>query len=156
MIQVPDGWELKLSSELCKGIADGTHDTPQPSFFGFNLVTSKNLKDNKLDFEDCYLISEEDYIAINKRSQVKQYDILFGMIGTIGNPVIILNKNIDFAIKNVGLFRFNGDYELAKWFYYYLSSEQFKNYLDFVLAGSSQKFVSLGMLRTLPIPNPKA
>ena len=155
MIQVPDGWELKLSSELCKGIADGTHDTPQPSFFGFNLVTSKNLKDNKLDFEDCYLISEEDYIAINKRSQVKQYDILFGMIGTIGNPVIILNKNIDFAIKNVGLFRFNGDYELAKWFYYYLSSEQFKNYLDFVLAGSSQKFVSLGMLRTLPILIPK-
>lgn len=155
MIQVPDGWEVKQSSELCSGIADGTHDTPQPSFFGFKLVTSKNLKDNKLDFEDCYLISEEDYNAINKRSQVNQFDILFGMIGTIGNPVIILDKKIDFAIKNVGLFRFNGDYELAKWFYYYLSSEQFKNYLDFILSGSSQKFVSLGMLRTLPILIPK-
>jgi len=155
VINVPDGWELKLSSELCNKIADGTHDTPKPSFFGFKLITSKNLKDNRLDFEDCYLISKEDYTNINKRSQVNQYDILFGMIGTIGNPVIVLDKKIQFSIKNVGLFKFNGNYELSKWFYYYLTSENFNQYLDFILSGSSQKFVSLGMLRTLPILIPK-
>jgi len=44
--------------------------------------------------------------AINKRSKVGVGDIIFGMIGTIGNPVII--KSEDFAIKNVALIKFLG------------------------------------------------
>ncbi len=152
---IPEEWEIQNSSMLCHSIADGTHDTPKPSFFGYKLITSKNLKNNKLDTTDAYLISEEDYININQRSRVEQYDILFGMIGTIGNPVIIQNKNIDFAIKNVGLFRFKGNLKLSMWMYFYLSSKIFEQYLDILLSGSSQKFVSLGMLRNLPISIPK-
>ena len=71
---------------------------------------------------DTYLVSKEDYSEINRRSQVNQYDILFGMIGTIGNPVIVMNREINFVIKNVGLLKFNGDYNLAQWVYYFLNS----------------------------------
>lgn len=103
---------------------------------------------------DTYLVSKEDYSEINRRSQVNQYDILFGMIGTIGNPVIVMNREINFVIKNVGLLKFNGDYNLAQWVYYFLNSEKFKSFIDVQLAGSSQKFVSLNLLRSFQITIP--
>jgi len=46
--------------------------------------------------------------------------------------------------------------KLSRWIYFYLSSEIFEQYLDILLSGSSQKFVSLGMLRNLPITIPKS
>jgi hypothetical protein len=42
-----------------------------------------------LDLENVNYISEQDYEKINRRSRVDVGDILFGMIGTIGNPVMI-------------------------------------------------------------------
>ena len=63
----------------------------------------KNLTSEGLDFSDISFISEEDYISINKRSKVEIGDIIFGMIGTIGNPVWL--KIDGFAIKNVALLK---------------------------------------------------
>ena len=48
------------------------------------LITSRHLKGNKLDFQNAYLISEQDYDEVNKRSKVNQWDVLISMIGTIG------------------------------------------------------------------------
>ena len=39
--------------------------------------------------ESVKYISEEDFHEINRRSKVSKGDILFAMIGTVGNPVII-------------------------------------------------------------------
>jgi type I restriction enzyme, S subunit len=69
-------------------VRDGTHDSPNFTVTGYPLITSKNLlASGKLDLTNVKFVSEEDYIQINKRSNVKDGDILFGMIGTIGNPV---------------------------------------------------------------------
>lgn len=63
--------------------------------------------------ESVKYISEEDFHEINRRSKVSKGDILFAMIGTVGNPVII-GDDTDFAIKNLALFKntfnLNSDY----------------------------------------------
>ena len=51
-----DEWEYKVLSDICE-VRDGTHDSPKQSHEGFPLVTSKNIKDGKLDLETAYLIS---------------------------------------------------------------------------------------------------
>lgn len=80
---LPDGWRVGKITELFE-VRDGTHDSPKQTEKGKLLVTSKHLTKNRLKFEDAYLVSENDFIKINKRSAVHQYDILFSMIGTIG------------------------------------------------------------------------
>lgn len=85
---IPVGWNIVAFSD-CADIRDGTHDTPQPVLIGYPLVTSKNLKNGKIDLADTYNISAADYERINQRSVVQQGDILYSMIGTIGNPVLI-------------------------------------------------------------------
>jgi type I restriction enzyme, S subunit len=104
---LPTGWVYRKARE-CMDVRDGTHDSPKYVISEYPLVTSKNLINGKIDFSTCSFISKEDLDAISKRSAVDDGDILYAMIGTIGNPVIV-KKQSEFAIKNVALFKFNNE-----------------------------------------------
>jgi type I restriction enzyme, S subunit len=152
--RIPKDWEVVKANELCLKVTDGTHDSPKRVDKGYNLVTSKNLKNGELDFSTCYQISEDDYIDVNKRSFVEQYDVLFGMIGTIGSPVMITQFHVNFAVKNVGIFKSNGDKNLGLWLCHFFNSDIAKNYIERNKNSSTQSFVALGFLRAFPIINP--
>jgi len=151
---LPDGWAIKRLDEFCERVTDGTHDSPKRKPVGIRLITSKNLKDGKIDLSNTYFISLQDFIEIEKRSKVDIGDVIFGMIGTIGNPVIVRDLSTPFAIKNVALFKLGGDFNRASWIFYYLSSCEFKSRIDKSLTGNAQKFIGLGFLREFTIPEP--
>ncbi|ARC85479.1 type I restriction modification DNA specificity domain protein [Clostridium argentinense CDC 2741] len=133
-------------------VRDGTHDSPKYQLKGYPLVTSKNIKGNKIDFNNVNFISEEDYNKINMRSSVHNGDILMPMIGTIGNPVLV-DTNEKFAIKNVALFKLSNNNKVdSKYFYYLLTSDIVKNQLENRKRGGTQNFVSLSNIRSLEIP----
>ena len=139
------------ASEYCAKIFDGTHETPKPTQDGEYLVTSKCLLDGKIDFSSAYKISKEDYDEVNRRSQVSQYDILFSMIGTIGNTYLEESPDINYAIKNIGVFSCRNR-EKAIFLYYYLQSPYAKKYIERGLDGAVQKFLSLEKMRNFPVP----
>jgi type I restriction enzyme S subunit len=133
-------------------IRDGTHDSPKYVNEGFPLVTSKNIKEGKIDFSKVNLISEEDYKKINIRSEVANGDIIMPMIGTIGNPIIV-NTEKKFAIKNVALFKFGSSQKLNNsYLYYYLKSDLFHQQINFIKRGGTQSFISLSDIRSLKVP----
>ena len=139
------------AEEYCVSVFDGTHDTPKVTETGYKLVTSKNILSNTLDIKSAYYISEEDFVNINKRSKVKQYDILFSMIGTVGSLYFETSDTIDYAIKNIGVFSC-GNKEKAEWLYYYLQSSYAQKYIKRYLNGAVQKFLPLKGLREFPVP----
>ena len=139
------------AEEYCVSVFDGTHDTPKVTETGYKLVTSKNILSNTLDLNSAYYISEEDFVNINKRSKVKQYDILFSMIGTVGSLYFETSDTIDYAIKNIGVFSC-GNKEKAEWLYYYLQSSYAQQYIKRYLNGAVQKFLPLKALREFPVP----
>lgn len=138
------------ANKYCTKVFDGTHDTPIPAEKGHPLITSKNIFGGRLNYDSVYNISEEEYVAIQRRSSVKKWDILFSMIGSIGETYLEKNDNIPYAIKNVGVFSCNDEYK-AKWLYYYLISPYAKKFIENYLTGAVQKFLSLGTLRKFPI-----
>ena len=73
---------MKLG-DICD-VRDGTHDSPKQTLNGKYLITSKNIKNGTIDYAGSYFISNEDFDKINLRSKVEINDILFTMIGTIG------------------------------------------------------------------------
>ena len=147
---IPSNWEWsKLGS--CLDVRDGTHDTPKYVVNGIPLVTSKNLCDGYIDFSTAKFISEEDHLAISQRSKVDTGDIMFAMIGSIGNPVLYIGDD-EFSIKNMALFKkINGglDMNYVYWFLY-LSQDNMKRFAS----GAVQSFVSLSYLRNYLIPVP--
>jgi type I restriction enzyme S subunit len=145
------GWEIKTLGEVYD-VRDGTHDSPKYHADGFPLITSKNLKQNGLSFDDVKFISEQDYKQINQRSAVHKGDVLFAMIGTIGNPTLV-EIEPNFAIKNVALFKVS-NHNNGKFLKYYLESEFVVSKMISEAKGTTQKFVGLGYLREFPIPLP--
>ena len=145
-------WKTYRLGEICD-VRDGTHDSPKQSLTGKPLVTSKNIKGGIINLSSTYLISNEDYQSINKRSCVHQWDILFSMIGTVGELAIVKNEP-QFAIKNIGLFKMNGDQLLSYWIYYYLHSDNAQENILKNIKGSTQQYIALKDLRLLPIGLP--
>ena len=148
--EIPENWcWARMGS--CLDVRDGTHDTPKYVLEGIPLVTSKNLCNGKIDFSTAKFISREDHLAISLRSKVDAGDIMYAMIGSIGNPVLY-NGNAEFSIKNMALFKkiANGlDMEYVYWFLS-LSQDTMKKFAS----GGVQSFVSLGYLRNYWIPVP--
>lgn len=144
-------WVVKKLGEVYD-VRDGTHDSPKYVKEGYALITSKNLKNDSLNYDNVNYITEQDYISINKRSKVDVGDVLFAMIGTIGNPIVIKDEP-DFAIKNVALFKVpkNQDSHFLK---YYLDSSSVIEKMSKDAKGATQKFVGLGYLRNFEIPLP--
>ena len=148
--EIPTSFVVKSLSEIIE-VKDGTHDSPKPQDNGYFLLTSKHLTERGLDYASAYKISKEDYGSINKRSKVDTNDILFSMIGTIGNSYFVEETNINFAIKNMALFKTSAKRWFSEYLYLYLSSCDYKHYEGNSLSGSIQKFVSLRTLRDMPI-----
>ena len=148
--EIPSSWSWSRLGN-CLDVRDGTHDTPRYVTEGVPLVTSKNLSNGRIDFSTAKLISIEDSQAINQRSKVDSGDIMYAMIGSIGNPVLY-QGNDEFSIKNMALFKciINGMcMEYVYWFLV-LAQENMKK----AASGGVQAFVSLGYLRNYLIPVP--
>jgi len=155
--EIPEGWDWKPVSSIIE-VKDGTHDSPKPSDSGQYLITSKHLKPSGIDFSDAYLISQEDFDAVNKRSKVDEGDFLLSMIGTVGLSQWAMKIEAPYAIKNIGLFKTSQAPEMADYIFAAVTSLHGRAYLQQNQStGTSQPYVTLGTLRSIPIliPNEK-
>ena len=143
-------WEKKKLGDI-SDVRDGTHDSPKYINSGYPLITSKNIQNGKISFDNINYISKEDYDNINRRSKVSVGDIIMGMIGTIGNVALLSEEN--FAIKNVALFK---EKTLLKniFLIQYLQSDIFYKSISNLNEGGTQKFISLKNIRNLYINIP--
>jgi len=148
---IPESWVWVSAETVCESVRDGTHDTPKYVNEGIPLVTSKDLTSGRIDFAKTKNISEADHLEISKRSDVENGDVLFAMIGTIGNPLVV-NADRKFSIKNVGLFKKNDLFLECRYLKYWLESPSLNKWLTPRLKGSNQKFAPLGLLRSLAVP----
>ena len=150
--ELPQGWQWVRMQEVYD-VRDGTHDSPKNVTNGIPLITSKDFKNGKINFDNAKLISADDHQKIEQRSHVDDGDILYSMIGgNIGNMVIV-KKERDFSIKNVALFKYY-DKKLSEPYFLKLLLEaitfDFKN----KAFGGAQQFVSLNFIRNYLIPLP--
>ena len=148
--EIPENWAwCRLKDYL--DVRDGTHDSPKYYSTGIPFVTSKNLVNGMIDFSDVKYISQEDHNLFSTRSKVDDNDILFAMIGSIGNPVLV-KKTCDFSIKNVALFKpYNEETNMHFMLLYF---QFIQTGLKKIAAGGVQSFISLNVFRNWLFPLP--
>jgi type I restriction enzyme S subunit len=71
------------------------------------------------------------------------------MIGTIGLLYFVLDQDINFAIKNIGLFKASKNLDYAEYIFLFLSSDYGKTYFRTRLAGTTQSYLTLSSLREM-------
>ena len=148
---IPESWKWVRLSDIID-VRDGTHDSPKYVPMGIPLVTSKNLSNGTIDYGNVKYITQEDADKINARSMVDDDDILFAMIGSIGNPVLV-KKDREFCIKNMALFKKHANTDISMrymyWFFFFI---QYK--LKKEASGGVQSFISLSRFREYLVPLP--
>lgn len=148
---IPESWKWCRLSDVID-VRDGTHDSPKYVPVGIPLVTSKNLVNGVIDYGNVKYITQEDADKINVRSMVDDDDILFAMIGSIGNPVLV-KKDREFCIKNMALFKRFANTDISmRYVYWFLFYAQYK--LKKEASGGVQSFISLSRFRQYLIPLP--
>jgi len=153
VVEGDEGREEIVITELFE-VRDGTHDSPKQSPFGKPLITSKHIDTNRLDIKNAYLISEDDFINVNKRSKVETNDILFFMIGTIGLTYLVQSEIVNYAIKNIGLFKTSQNPDWRYYTFLWLSSSVGKEFIHEYRSGSTQEYIALGSLRSIVFDAP--
>lgn len=151
--KLPPNWNLKKVDDVAN-IYLGLTYTPTYTESGIPFLSVKDLNETYLDFENSKFISQEEYENATENAKPKKGDIIFGRVGTLGNPLII-ETDIDFCIfVSLGFFRIrNNSCEpnfLASW----MKSPLFHKQVDNIVAGGAQKNLNTGWLKNFVIPLP--
>lgn len=148
---IPEHWSTTRLNRIIR-VKDGTHDTPKYTYESFDtypLITSKDFKNNQIDFSEAKHIEKVDHLKIIQRSNTQKNDLIMSMIGgNIGNLAFV-DTDREFSIKNVALFKTCHDYWTAKYLFFILKSPLLKIQIDLNSRGGAQGFLSLDDLRGL-------
>ena len=91
-------YPLKTINEISAKVKDGTHFTPTYTLKGIVFLMVKNIKEEKIDFEDdVKFISEEEHKKL-KSCQPEANDILLTKVGTIGIANVVPKNAPEFNI----------------------------------------------------------
>ena len=85
--------DLTTIGHTCS-VGDGTHSKILRQESGVLYLTSRNFKDGRLDLNSVYYISEADYErhfggASKALSKPEAEDLVFSIIGTLGEPYLV-------------------------------------------------------------------
>lgn len=149
----PNGVEYKKASEIKIESFWLMPSTPTYIAEGVPYITSKNIKNGKINFENVNYISEKDYLSISSNRTIRKNDLLITMIGTIGETAFV-EEDIKFYGQNMYLIRLNEKVINRKFFNYYLTSEKIKNSLVSRKNTSSQGYIKAGSIENLLLPVP--
>jgi type I restriction enzyme, S subunit len=142
--------------ELCQ-VGDGTHSKIPRQESGILYLTSRNFKDGGVDLSSVYYISEENFekhFEGNGKALAKpEYgDLVFSIIGTIGEPYLVRRGDKFGLSSSVAIVRPDKTVIDPEFLFYWFKGPKFQQALFGIKGGVAQGYVSLEMIRSLPVP----
>lgn len=155
LLALPEGWTWASLDQVCVKITDGTHHSPKNFAKGdFLYITSKNVREFRLDLSDVTYIDKDTHDEIYARCDVREDDVLYVKDGantglaaknTIREPFSLLSS--------VGVFRpislVAPDYLVA-----YLNSKATRDRMLSKIAGVAITRLTLSKLKISAIAVP--
>lgn len=79
-----NSWERKTLNEVCWDISDGSHFTPTYVSDGVPFLSVKDIRETRINFDDCRFITAEEHQQLCKRCKPEKGDVLYTKVGTTG------------------------------------------------------------------------
>lgn len=98
--KIPSEWKTYKTKFLSKKITDGAHISPETDNGIYDFVSTADLKNGYIDFENCLKTSPESYkYFVSTGCKPQKGDVLISKDGTVGKTVIIQDEK-DFVIAS--------------------------------------------------------
>lgn len=154
---IPEGWKVVSLDEMTSKFGTGLN--PRKNFKlgeGDNYyVTIKNMSNNRFYLDDrCDKITNEAVQIINKRSKLKEGDLLFSGIGTIGRVALVTKTPTNWNTSE-SIFNMHPQEGYSSEFLYtLLLSDVFQNYVKIHAQGGVQQGIRMASLKQFTMPCP--
>ena len=147
----PNGVKYMSTKELSFDSFWLMPSTPNYIESGIPYITSKNVKNGSISFDNVAYISREDFLEMSRNRSVKSGDLLITMIGTIGEAAFV-EDFVEFYGQNLYLVRLNNNLVNPRFFYHFFISQ--KDNLVSKKNPSSQGYIKAGSVDELLVPVP--
>jgi type I restriction enzyme S subunit len=149
--------DLRLGD--CCTVGDGAHASIARRESGVMYLTSKNFKPHGLDLSKVDFISEEDFqrhFRESSKAITKPVlgDVLVGIIGSLGEPYIVRATDCIGLSSSVAIVRPNQKALLPEYLYYWIRGATFQSAVYGIKGGVAQSYLSLEMIKSLPVRFP--
>ena len=148
-------WSTQKIGDVCS-VGDGAHASIKRQEHGVLYLTCRNFKKGNLDLSTVNYITEEDYEKYFRSdskalTRPQENDILFSIIGTLGEPYLYKREDQFGISSSVSILRSNENKISPKFLFYWLQSYTFQKALYGMKGGVAQSYVSLDMIKALPV-----
>ena len=152
--------DIEKIGDVCN-VGDGAHASIKRTLNGIPYYTSKNFKIEGIDLSKVDYISEEDFkkhFRSNSNAITKPIkdDILLSIIGSIGAPHLVKDEDDLGLSSSVSILRPIVSKIEPQFLYYWIKSDDFQNAVHQIKSGVAQSFLSLSMIKQLPVIYPKS
>ena len=140
--------------EKKKKITDGSHNPPQGiSCSEYLMLSSKNIYDDDISFDDPRYLSKENYETENKRTQISAGDILLTIVGTVGRAAVVSKTEKKICLqRSVAVIKPKQELIDSRFLMYQLQS--MRTHLEQEARGVAQKGIYLRQVENLQIKVP--
>ena len=88
--EVPSHWQVTHLKRMNVHITDGAHISPETDGGIFDFVSTKDVGDQSIDFDNCLKTSTASYeYLVSMGCRPNKGDVLFSKDGTIGRTVVV-------------------------------------------------------------------
>ena len=150
----PKGVEYKNIKDLCLENFWVMPSTPIYQNEGVPYITSKNIRNGIVMFDDVKYITEEDYKSISNNRPIIENDFLISMIGTVGEVGIVRKEDLPFYGQNMYLLRLNTNLINIRYFYHYFTSDMVRKKLLGEKNNGNQGYLKTKNIELLKVPVP--
>lgn len=151
---IPSNWKWIRLKEVCTKIIDGDHNPPKglQQKTDYLMLSAQNIQNNTITcFEKVRYLSKETFEDENKRTNLKNGDVLLTIVGTIGRSCIF-NKEGNYCFQRsvsvISTLIYNSFLK------YSLDCSFIQSYMNNNATGAAQLGFYLNKLERLCIPLP--
>ena len=150
--ELPEGWAWVRLGTICRKLTDGSHNPPPKRPNGYPVISATNISNRTVDLGLIIRYCDENgFQKENPRTQIKQGDIVLGIIGgSIGNVGIFQSNKKVIAQRSVAIIDSIGCNSYLSWA---LESPLFNGYYKNAV-GTAQGGIYLQSLSSMFVPLP--
>lgn len=140
--------------DICIQITDGSHNPPMGiEQSNYLMLSSKNIDDDLITFNNPRYLSQEDFEVENKRTNIEPNDLLMTIVGTIGRVAIVPDNLSKICVqRSVAVLKPKSEIVYNRFLMYYL--QNMRPYLEQESRGVAQKGIYLKQLSNLIVMLP--
>lgn len=152
--EIPEHWKVLPATKYFQSVIDYRGKTPVKTDSGVFLVTTRNIREGKIDYENSQeFVSEEGYYEIMSRGLPKVGDLLFTMEAPLGEVAVVDREKVALA-QRIVKFRVK-EFILNPYFVKYsIMGRYFQNHLQSLATGSTALGLKASKLHMLRIITP--